>query len=332
MRSLVIVPLVLAALLAIGGMICAHKRHHAVGVPAEIQEAFQTWKRQYGKLYKSPSEEAYRLSIFHKKYFVVLAKNSANRSYTVGLNKFADLTKEEFKIKYTGYKPVANVGEVDNSLLLKTPSNDADWRTKDGVVTPVKDQKQCGSCWAFSATGALEGSAQIFSKQAMSFSEQQLVDCSTKYGNDGCDGGLMNYAFKYVVDNGITTEEKYPYKGVDQKCASRAGDYKISGFSNVPVKSSQALASACDTQPISVAIEADEIMDYTSGIFDDRSCGDQLDHGVLLVGYTSDYWIVKNSWSDTWGEKGYIRFSRTAIPDKKGGMCGILTAASFPKK
>ncbi len=334
MKVSIVVPVILAGVLALAGVFTAfHCKSHKLGaasIPAEVREAFQTWKQTYGKLYASPSEEAHRLANFHRAFVRVTRKNAV-KSYRSALNKFSDLSKDEFKAKHTGLKFNKKAYlDYENSLLTKTPSNDVDWRTKTGVVTPIKDQGQCGSCWAFSATGALEGLAQISGGKSYSFSEQQLVDCSTKYGNDGCDGGLMNYAFQYVKDNGITTEDQYPYKAVDQSCKSKTGVYKVKGFKNVPAKSSPALASACDTQPVSVAIEADEIMDYDSGIFDDRSCGDQLDHGVLLVGYTATYWTVKNSWGTGWGEDGYIRFSRSAIPDKKGGICGILEAASYP--
>ena len=295
------------------------------------RQAFQQWRSLHNKIYSSPAEEAHRFENFLKAFNRVKARNAAFTSFTSGLNKFSDLSKEEFKANYLGYKPVANSDKsYDYSLLEATPSNDKDWRTVNGVVTPVKDQGQCGSCWAFSATGSLEGVAQISGKQTLSFSEQQLVDCSSKYGNEGCDGGLMNQAFDYVIANGIETEAMYPYTARDGKCSSKTGVYKITGYKNVPIKSSPALSSACDIQPVSIAIEADEIMDYTGGVFDDKSCGDSLDHGVLLVGYTSSYWIVKNSWGNSWGEQGFIRMSRSAIPDKQGGICGILMASSYP--
>lgn len=302
-------------------------------VPQYAREAFTAYKTKFNKMYASPEEELHRLANFYQTLVRIKAKNSANLSYTSGLNDFSDLSKAEFKAKYLGLKPVNLQQEVDYSLLTKeSPSNtEVDWRNSSGVVSNVKNQWFCGSCWAFSATGALEGLAAIQGgKPAQSFSEQQLVDCSKDYDNDGCQGGLMTNAFKYVKDNGITTEQKYPYVGFNQKCKTSLGDFKITGFKNVPPKSSPALANACDTQPISIAIEADEIQDYTEGIFDDPDCGDQLDHGVLLVGYTDTYWIVKNSWGILWGEDGYIRFSRKAIPDKDGGICGILMMASYP--
>lgn len=300
--------------------------------PKHIRDAFTTYKSRFNKAYATPQEEMHRLINFWKSYERVSAKNSANKGYTSAVNMFSDMSKEEFKAKYLGYRPkTQRSGEVEFSLLNGVPSNDVDWRTKTGVVTPVKDQGQCGSCWAFSTTGAVEGSAAVLSgKAGLSFSEQQLVDCSSSYGNEGCNGGLMESAFQYIQANGITTEDEYPYKARDQTCKTKVGVYKVKGYKNVPEKSSAALANAVDQQPIAIAIEADEIMEYDSGVFDDTSCGRALDHGVLLVGYTADAWIVKNSWSKSWGEDGYIRFSRKAVPDKQGGICGLLMDASYP--
>jgi C1A family cysteine protease len=319
-----------------GAFFCHHKRQQSqklgIMLPHKVMHAFNVYQEKFDKTYDTPVEHAYRLAIFYNSLKRIEAKNKLGLSHTSGINHFSDLTKKEFKAKYLGYKPnPKEVKTYNNELLNAIPSNDVDWRNSTGVVTPVKDQGQCGSCWAFSATGAMEGVAALsYQKPSQSFSEQQLVDCSSKYGNEGCDGGLMNQAFQFVIDNGIETEAQYPYKARDQTCKSKVGDFKIAHFVNVPEKSSGALAGACDKQPVAVAIEADEIMDYESGIFADKNCGDQLDHGVLLVGYTADYWLVKNSWGNSWGEKGYIRMSRTAIPDKNGGICGILTAASYP--
>lgn len=326
--------LILIGAIALASAFFCHRQSRSLGnkrIPESVVQAWAEFKTKYGKTYATPMEEAFRLMTFYK-HFEKIALKKSTVSHQVGINHFHDLTMEEFKAKYLGYKPNTNEAKQYNTELLNAvPSNDADWRTTTGVVTPIKDQKQCGSCWAFSATGALEGVAALFAqKPGQSFSEQQLVDCSRKYGNDGCDGGLMNQAFQFVIDNGIETEAQYPYKARDQICKSKVGDFKVNHFVNVPPKSSGALAAACDKQPISVAIEADEIMDYKGGIFADKKCGDSLDHGVLLVGYTSDYWIVKNSWGVSWGEQGYIRMSRSAIPDSKGGICGILTAASYP--
>lgn len=328
--------LIVLGAIALGSAVFLHNRQqsqrYSVNVPHKIIEAFTVYKQRFGKTYATPTEHTYRLMNFYNAVMRVEAKNAMGFSHKSGLNHFSDMSKQEFKAKYLGYKPNRSEVKTYNTALLNAvPSNDVDWRSQRGVVTPVKDQAACGSCWAFSATGALEGVAAVsYQKPGLSFSEQQLVDCSSKYGNEGCNGGLMNQAFQFVIDHGIETEDQYPYKARDQTCKSKVGDFKIAHFVNVPEKSSGALAAACDKQPVSVAIEADEIMDYDSGIFSDTGCGDELDHGVLLVGYTSTYWIVKNSWGVSWGENGYIRMSRSAIPDSKGGICGILTASSYP--
>lgn len=300
-------------------------------VDLQTMSVFTAWAKSHSKVYSSPEEQSYRLSIFLKNLAEVEAHNKLESSYKLGLNHFSDISREEFRAKYLTLKKSSGEGETDYSLLEGTPSNDVDWVAK-GAVTPVKNQGQCGSCWAFSSTGALEGLDFIKNKpqQVSSFSEQQLVDCSGSYGNQGCNGGLMQDAFKYVIRNGITTEDKYPYIAKDESCKSKAGLFKITGFKNVPHKSSTALSTACDAQTVSVSIDAENIMKYKSGIFDNKSCGTQLDHGVLLVGYDSGVWKVKNSWGPAWGESGYIRFSRSANSDAQGGICGILLDASFP--
>ena len=206
-------------------------------------------------------------------------------------------------------------------------------------MTPIKNQEQCGSCWAFSTTGSVEGVSFISTGKLPSVSEQQLVDCSGAEGNQGCNGGLMDYGFEYIIKNkGITSEAAYPYTAKDGTCASKnkAVAATISGYKDVPVNSETALETAIVTQPVSVAVEADQsvFQMYTGGVMD-SACGTNLDHGVLAVGYGTEggkeYFKVKNSWGADWGAKGYILLGRGA-KFNPSGQCGIQMAASYPTK
>lgn len=197
-------------------------------------------------------------------------------------------------------------------------------------MTPVKDQAQCGSCWAFSTTGGVEGAVQVATGKLTSLSEQQLVDCAGSAGNQGCNGGLMDDAFNWIVShNGIGSEASYPYTARDGTCKNVPSVSTITGYSDVQQGSEAALLSALQNQPISIAIEADQssFQMFRSGIFK-GPCGTQLDHGVLLVGAGTDggvdYWRVKNSWGTSWGDNGYIRIIRGQ------NMCGLSNMASFP--
>ena len=208
-----------------------------------------------------------------------------------------------------------------------------DWTGK--AVTDVKNQAQCGSCWAFSATGGAEGAYAIANGTIKSFSEQQLVDCAGgSYGNQGCNGGLMDQAFDYMKDNGIQLESSYQYTARDGTCRADPSlmAFKIDSYTDVPQDDNSELIKAIYAAPVSVAIAVDFYFQaYTGGIYNHWSCGTGLDHGVLAVGYGSDngqdFYKVKNSWGTSWGEEGYIRFARK---DSGVGMCGITRQASYP--
>lgn len=300
-----------------------------------IYDSWIHWKQINQKLYTSQKEDEVRFQIYKSNVIRIQDHNEKAKTgeftFVLGINQFADLTQDEFKSMYVG----TNVEKTKTNVkTLSTESLPAsvDWR--NSAVSPVKNQGQCGSCWAFSTVGALEGLHAINSGSLVQFSEQQLVDCSTSFGNEGCNGGLMDFAFQYVEKNGIETESDYPYKGSDGKCAVSGSktSWKINGFVDVPQNVSAQLKAAVAQQPVSVAIEADGFwfQFYFGGIFS-SSCGTNLDHGVLVVGYGTEsgknYWTVKNSWGGSWGEKGYIRIADNGDGP---GLCGIQMCASYP--
>ena len=308
----------------------------ALGTCSPLAPSFEDWSLQHGKVY-APTERDYRNSIYDANVARIVAHNAGNASWTMAVNKFADLTAEEFGAKYRagGLRPKTPKRlRFQNTTALPTS---VDWEAK-GAVTAVKNQEQCGSCWAFSTTGSVEG-AWFISKGALpSLSEQQLVDCSVPEGNQGCNGGLMDQAFQYIIDNkGITTEAAYPYTATGPNTCEAAGKpvaATLSGFKDVAVGSETALLTAISQQPVSVAVEADQsVFQFYSGGVMDSTCGTQLDHGVLAVGYGTDggkdYYKVKNSWGADWGEKGYIRLGRGA-KFNPNGQCGVQMAASYP--
>jgi len=300
-------------------------------------QSWHLWKGLHGKSYPNMFVEKLRYAIWQDNHRRIEEFNKLNQGYYLRMNHLGDLTNTEFRKQFNGYKMRSKPSNASTFLApsnVKVPDT-VDWRDQ-GYVTPVKNQAQCGSCWAFSTTGSLEG--QHFKKtgKLVSLSEQNLVDCSQKYGNMGCNGGLMDDAFKYIKANGgIDTEASYPYTGRDGKCHFSKDNIGATDTGFVDVKSGDegALKTAVATVgPISVAIDASHFsfQFYHSGVYNSWLCSSKnLDHGVLAVGYGTyqgkDYWLVKNSWGESWGLKGYIMMSRN-----KNNQCGIATQASYP--
>jgi len=334
--------IILAALaLSTIGMIALHRRATSnlkqVPISKSVRTLFSAWKNTQNKLYTTPQEEQFRLQVFAKNHQKIKVSNSRKLGYTLGLNLFADLTEEEFVAKYTGYKHQKTKKAVKPQQAKLGQAASVDWRTQ-GVVNAVKNQGSCGSCWAFSAVAAFESAAKLAGYALFSFSEQQLVDCSRPEGNQGCNGGLMDQAFTYIEKSqGLATEQDYPYKGTDGVCHASSKTMQapqIGSFTDVPKNDCQTLLASVTKQPVSVAIAANAIQFYTTGVFSNKFCGTGLNHGVAAVGYGTDasskknYWIVRNSWGATWGEKGYILMDRDVQPST--GICGICMAASYP--
>jgi len=308
---------------------------------------WRDFKSTHNKSYDTTEEESARFHVFIDNHRKIETHNSeyeaGRKSFQLGMNQFGDMTNEEFRSTMNGYKrelrdqsDSATRGStflVPHNTLIPT---EIDWRQK-GYVTHVKNQGQCGSCWAFSAVGALEGQHFRKSGTMVELSEQNLVDCSSTFGNEGCNGGLMDNAFNYVKSNkGIDTETSYPYEGKDDRCRFKKQDVGAEDTGFVDVKQgdeSELEAALATVGPVSIAIDAghESFQFYKKDVYNEPQCSStELDHGVLAVGYgvTAQgdlYYIVKNSWGDTWGEQGYIRMSR-----RKNNQCGVATAASYP--
>ncbi|GAV75979.1 Peptidase_C1 domain-containing protein/Inhibitor_I29 domain-containing protein [Cephalotus follicularis] len=305
-----------------------------------MEERYESWLEKFGRTYKSREERAMRFGIYQSNVLFIDLMNSLNRTFILTDNKFADLTNLEFRNTYLGFRRRRFPRERHSFTCdrYKDVPVSIDWRNKS-AVTPIKDQGQCGSCWAFSAVAAVEGINKIKTGTLVSLSEQELVDCDVGQDDQGCSGGYMEKAFDFIKNNGgLTTENDYPYMGRDSGCdESKVSDHAatISGYEAVPVNDEKSLEAAVAQQPVSVAIDAGsyEFQLYSQGVFSGQ-CGTDLNHGVTAVGYGEDggekYWIVKNSWGASWGESGYIRMRRDSADNR--GTCGIAMEASYPVK
>jgi C1A family cysteine protease len=290
-------------------------------------QEFQKFLIKYNKKYNTIAEYFLRYNVF-KKNLKRFSQNKA--SYKMGINQFTDLTPTEFRKGYLNLD-MKLVNKINYKKVSVNSKNDApeSWNWVDkGVFGPVKDQGYCGSCWAFSTMGNIEALNAMKTKEYVALSEQQLVDCDTEY-DQGCNGGLMEYAFAYLVEKGCMTEKDYPYVGYDDTCHYDESKVflRIDSWLMLDTQDENEIKEFLYTNgPLAIAINADPFQYYTGGIIDEDewSCDPEgLNHGVVLVGYGNesgvDYWIIRNSWGDYWGEDGYVRVARGK------GTCGVNT-------
>lgn len=303
------------------------------------------WKNTHNKDYEDEIEDLQRRITWEKNLNLVnmhnLEYSMGMHTYELGMNHLADMTSEEIKSKLTGLilppqsERQATFSSQKNSTFGGKVPDSIDWRDK-GCVSDVKNQGGCGSCWAFSAVGALEGQLMLKTGKLVSLSPQNLVDCSSKYGNKGCGGGFMTQAFQYVIDNkGIDSDSYYPYHAMDEKC-----HYDPTGKASTCAKYTEIVPGTEDNLkqalgsigPISVAIDGTRpsFFLYRSGVYSDPTCSHEVNHGVLAVGYGNlngqDFWLLKNSWGTKYGDQGYVRIARN-----KGNLCGVASYTCYPE-
>ncbi|KAG7353563.1 peptidase C1A, papain family protein [Nitzschia inconspicua] len=326
---------------------------------------FRSWADTHDKEYTTEEEAMDRLKIWMENHERMEAHNNQvpKPSFTLGHNEFSDMTNDEFQQRFRLGIYSNTEAQMAKKQAQKLVNSDAASASKMarhleeinpldlpeqvnwvalGGVTPVKNQGACGSCWAFSTTGALEGAKFVHTGELVSLSEQNLLDCD--HTDMGCSGGLMDNAFKFdEKTGGLCSEEDYPYKAKQGRvCLTNCTDVPgtiVSTFYDVPPGNTQTLMAALSMQPISVAVQANQFVFqfYKTGVLTDDSCGKagDLDHGVLAAGYGTDsetgepYFLIKNSWGDKWGENGYIRMSRKS--KNQYGMCALLKMASYPE-
>jgi len=302
---------------------------------------WSAYKQTYGRTYNGLDAEDAAQAAYETNCAIIEQQNALNDGLTFGENQFTDMTPAQFAASAgLGYKGKSSSKKTLSVLSWQgeTLATAVDWTDK-GAVNAVKNQGQCGSCWAFSTAASTEGVYFVSSGSLVSVSEQMLVDCSTE--NSGCNGGLMDLGFEFFENSGPVTEASYGYTGTDDNCKSSGtaaftGGYQVTGFTDVTPNSVSSMALAVNGNPVSVAIQANQMsfQGYSGGVLKQggsffTKCGQRLDHGVAVVGYGTDggtdYWKVRNSWGASWGEGGYIRIEKSSA-----NTCGVISEPSYP--
>jgi len=289
---------------------------------SQYESLFTSYIDEFDKMYESPEVFFHRYNAFKANLAYINQRNTENLTFTLGINQFTDLTNEEYRTILR--RPASNRAPIPEEVVdISALPNDIDWRTS-GAVQKVKDQGQCGSCWAFSATGAVESITKIKHGNLPDLSEQQIVDCCHAGGSQGCNGGEETAALEWIAQHGGQCDTaSYPYRARDGQCKQCTAVAKITGAKRFSGEAG--LASNLNNQPCTVAVDAasPDWQSYSGGVYNGR-CGQNLDHAILAVGYTANYWIVKNSWSTRWGASGYIYLIRGK------NICGVAKEPSYP--
>jgi C1A family cysteine protease len=322
---------IILVLLAVVAVCAAIRVNHKFTPPEkQLQDQFVQFVHDHNKQYDE-TEFNKRYAIFKDNVAKINQLNRGQSDAVFGINKFSDLTAEEFTKMYKGYKKTnvtVRAGVYAPSTVPTAPPTSFDWRTQ-GVVSAVKNQEQCGSCWAFSATEGVESAWKLAGHTLDILAPQQIVDCDTS--DAGCDGGDLPTAFAYVHREGLERETNYPYRGVDESCRYNAADVdaKISGFQYATTTKNEAQMQTASFAhgPLSICVDAATWQTYKSGIIT-SNCGQSLDHCVQIVGWDTsstgvDYWIIRNSWGTSWGNAGYIYVARNK------NLCGVADEATY---
>jgi cathepsin H len=303
-----------------------------LGVAIASADEFTQFMERYNKAY-SHDEFAKRRAIFYDTVAEINQINSENRGWEAGINEWSDLTWEEFKGRFLqAPQKCSATGKGNHVMSGKAADPAVDWRTK-GVVTPVKNQGSCGSCWAFSTIGAVESVWAIKTGKLLTFAEQQLVDCAGGFKNMGCRGGLPSQAFQYIMwAGGIQDSQSYPYTGRDGSCKFNKAKVvaTLTDEVNITERAENEMVDAIGGRPVSVAYQvSSDFRSYKSGVYDSKQCKSgpmDVNHAVLAVGYNSTsagvpYYIIKNSWGTSFGIQGYFWMVRGK------NMCGVATCS-----